>query len=56
MFYLQQPLTVCAGEQLTGRIASSPNARNNRDLDITLDLEFKGQHSGCSVRQEFRLR
>ncbi len=56
MFYLQQHLTVCGGEQLTGRIASAPNARNKRDLDILIDVSFEGKHSQCKASQEFRLR
>lgn len=56
VFYLEQPLTICAGEQLKGRIASAPNERNNRDLDIKIEVEFEGRHSGCKISQEFRLR
>ena len=56
VFYLREPLTVCAGEQLTGSISSAPNARNKRDLDIKIEVAFEGRHSQCQLSQDFRLR
>mmetsp|Transcript_24883 Transcript_24883/g.57957 ORF Transcript_24883/g.57957 Transcript_24883/m.57957 type:complete len:261 (-) Transcript_24883:7-789(-) len=45
IFYLEEALTVCLGEVLTGTISCRPNTRNRRDLDIGLTLQFSGQHS-----------
>ena len=36
MFYTPDTLTVSEGEKITGRLSCAPNARNNRDLDITI--------------------
>ena len=36
MFYTPDTLTVSAGDKITGRLSCAPNARNNRDLDITI--------------------
>lgn len=36
VFYTPDTLTVSAGEKITGRLSCAPNARNNRDLDITI--------------------
>lgn len=35
---------VCAGEVITGILSCKPNAKNPRDLDITLEYHFEGQH------------
>lgn len=56
VFYLQETLTVCAGEAVTGTISSAPNDRNPRDLDIHIDLNFEGRHCKAHVSQNFRLR
>ncbi len=36
VFYTPEALTVSAGDKITGRLSCAPNARNNRDLDITI--------------------
>ncbi len=36
MFYTPDTLTVSTGDKITGRLSCAPNARNNRDLDITI--------------------
>ena len=46
MFYTKDMLTINEGETITGHIKCSPNARNNRDLDIVLDYELKGAMPG----------
>lgn len=56
VLYLRDTLTVCSGEHIQGTISSQPNSRNPRDLDITLSLDFQGQHSVAHINQEFRLR
>ncbi|KAM7322536.1 hypothetical protein ACRRTK_018041 [Alexandromys fortis] len=47
VFYMEDYLTVKTGEEIFGTIGMRPNAKNNRDLDFTIDLDFKGQL--CSV-------
>eukprot|EP00611_Tribonema_gayanum_P024535 TRINITY_DN5444_c0_g3_i2.p2 TRINITY_DN5444_c0_g3~~TRINITY_DN5444_c0_g3_i2.p2 ORF type:complete len:369 (+),score=130.68 TRINITY_DN5444_c0_g3_i2:192-1298(+) len=57
VFYLRDPVSVCAGDTATGRITVSPNAGNARDLDIALTLTFQRSGGGTlSVSQDFRLR
>jgi protein arginine N-methyltransferase 1 len=57
ILYLQDPITICAGETIRGEISCQPNQRNPRDLDIELALKFKGHYSkldGTTV--QYRLR
>jgi type I protein arginine methyltransferase len=57
ILYLQEPLTVCAGEVMTGEISCRPNKRNRRDLDIGLTLTFKGRYSEAhNEKVHYRLR
>ena len=57
ILYLPETLTVCAGEVLTGEISCRPNQRNRRDLDIGLNLTFKGRYSECENKKiPYRLR
>lgn len=56
IFYLEEPLTVCAGETITGLISCRPNKRNRRDLDISLQLEYQGRHSSANKTIQYRLR
>ena len=42
VFYTPTTLTVSAGDEITGRLSCAPNARNNRDLDITVVYEAPG--------------
>jgi protein arginine N-methyltransferase 1 len=36
VFYTPTAMTVNEGDKITGRLTCAPNARNNRDLDITI--------------------
>jgi len=40
VFYLPQPLTVHAGEEIHGTISCAPNDKNVRDLDITIAHKY----------------
>ena len=40
VFYLPTVLTVEEGEQVVGQLENKPNARNRRDLDISLDYKL----------------
>jgi hypothetical protein len=39
VFYTPEAITVGEGDELTGTLTCAPNARNNRDLDITIAYE-----------------
>ena len=57
IFYLNDPISMCAGEELSGTIKCVPNPKNKRDLDISLDLNFNGKN--CKIinkHLEYRLR
>jgi protein arginine N-methyltransferase 1 len=57
IFYLQDDLTICAGETVNGEISCKPNKRNRRDLDIGLSLNFKGRYSNMDGKMvHYRLR
>jgi hypothetical protein len=49
-------MTVCEGEEITGRISCKPNVGNVRDLDIELDVKFDGSRSKVDKHIEYRLR
>ncbi|KAI0093041.1 S-adenosyl-L-methionine-dependent methyltransferase [Irpex rosettiformis] len=42
VFYTPETITITAGEDITGELTCAPNARNNRDLDIT--FSYKAAH------------
>ena len=56
IFYTRQTLTICEGEEISGTISCKPNPNNNRDLDISMDVVFDGQHSKMDTKLEYRLR
>lgn len=56
ILYLEDAITVCAGEKLSGTLSCKPNQKNRRDLDIGLELEFDGSYSKVSKKLSFRLR
>ncbi|EGO25741.1 hypothetical protein SERLADRAFT_466313 [Serpula lacrymans var. lacrymans S7.9] len=39
VFYTPSTVTISEGEEITGTLTCSPNARNNRDLDITISYQ-----------------
>ncbi|KAM9591723.1 LOW QUALITY PROTEIN: protein arginine N-methyltransferase 1 [Morphnus guianensis] len=56
VFYMEDYLTVKTGEEIFGTITMKPNAKNNRDLDFTIDLDFKGQLCELSCSTDYRMR
>ncbi|CAB9512425.1 arginine N-methyltransferase 1 [Seminavis robusta] len=57
IFYLRNTLTICNRETIEGEFACRPNAKNNRDLDISISLSFKGLYSQFEQKDiEYRLR
>ncbi|EFP00766.1 hypothetical protein GCK72_022012 [Caenorhabditis remanei] len=43
VFYLKDALTVKTGELINGNFEMAPNQKNNRDLDINIKFDFKGE-------------
>ncbi|KAF9585518.1 type I protein arginine N-methyltransferase Rmt1 [Lunasporangiospora selenospora] len=55
VFYTQDTMSVKAGETISGSLKCSPNARNPRDLDITIDYEFSGLEMSLKEKNEYRM-
>lgn len=43
VFYTAEPLALHAGESIKGTLHCAPNARNNRDLDISIQFRTEGE-------------
>uniref|UniRef100_I3JLU0 type I protein arginine methyltransferase n=1 Tax=Oreochromis niloticus TaxID=8128 RepID=I3JLU0_ORENI len=56
VFYLDDYLTVKTGEEIIGTVSMKPNVKNNRDLDFTIDVDFRGQLCEMSKTLEYRMR
>ncbi|KAK2116136.1 Protein arginine N-methyltransferase 1 [Saguinus oedipus] len=56
VFYMEDYLTMKTGEEIFGTIGMWPNSKNNRDLDFTIDLDFKGQLCDLSCSTDYQMR
>jgi protein arginine N-methyltransferase 1 len=56
VMYLEDVITICEGEALTGTLSVSQNKKNPRDLDVTVQYSFSGKRSQASRTQHFRMR
>ncbi|XP_077356863.1 protein arginine N-methyltransferase 8-B-like isoform X3 [Festucalex cinctus] len=56
VFYLEDYLTVKKGEEIFGSIAVRPNENNVRDLEFTLELDFKGQLCDAAISHDYKMR
>ncbi|TSK13298.1 Protein arginine N-methyltransferase 8-B [Bagarius yarrelli] len=56
VFYLEDYLTVRRGEEILGSIAVKPNEKNERDLDFTFELDFKGQLCDAAISHDYKMR
>ncbi|KXZ56601.1 hypothetical protein GPECTOR_1g540 [Gonium pectorale] len=56
VFYLEDTLTACKDEVITGTLNCRPNAKNPRDLDISISYEFSGERGEARNTQEYRMR
>ncbi|KAF9797131.1 hypothetical protein SFRURICE_019752 [Spodoptera frugiperda] len=56
VFYFDDYMTVKKFEEITGTFSMRQNARNNRDLDFEIEIDFKGEL--CQVREKnhYRMR
>lgn len=56
VFYFDDYLTVKKNEEIYGIFSMKPNARNNRDLDFTIELDFKGELGEVHETNIYRMR
>ncbi|GJP61967.1 hypothetical protein CLOP_g19084 [Closterium sp. NIES-67] len=56
VLYLEDTLTMCQGEAVTGTMQVKPNAKNPRDLDISVTYSFDGRRGKASRTQHYRMR
>lgn len=56
VFYLNDYMTAKRNEEIYGVFSMKPNQRNNRDLDFTIDVDFKGELSEMHEVNCYRMR
>jgi len=56
VFYFDDYITVKRNEEIYGQIEIKPNARNNRDLDISIKIDFKGELCELHELNHYRMR
>ncbi|KAG6428623.1 hypothetical protein SASPL_112876 [Salvia splendens] len=56
VLYLEDVLSICQGETLTGTMTVAPNKKNPRDVDITVKYSVNGKHCQVSRTQHYRMR
>lgn len=56
VLYLEDVLSVCQGEAVTGTLSVAPNKKNPRDVDITLKYSLNGRHCQASRTQFYKMR
>ena len=56
VFYLKTPIAINAGEVISGKVSTSRNDKNPRDLDITIAYSFDGDSGKVDQKHEYRLR
>jgi len=44
------------GEEIRGQFNCKPNAKNPRDLDISIEYKFAGEHDSVDATQQYFLR
>lgn len=56
VLYLEDVLTICEGEAVSGSLTVAPNKKNPRDVDIMLKYSLQGRHSAISRIQYYKMR
>lgn len=56
VLYLEDVLTVCEGEAITGTMTVAPNKKNPRDVEIMLKYSLNGRRSVISKVQYYKMR
>ncbi|KAL0956665.1 hypothetical protein HGRIS_002797 [Hohenbuehelia grisea] len=49
VFYTPKTLTVSEGDEISGKLTCAPNARNNRDLDITITFQTASDNEPTTI-------
>ncbi|KAF0913264.1 hypothetical protein E2562_020414 [Oryza meyeriana var. granulata] len=56
VLYLEDVITICEGETLTGSMTVTPNKKNPRDIDIKLKYALNGHRCQVSRTQHYKMR
>jgi protein arginine N-methyltransferase 1 len=56
VLYLEDVITICEGETLTGSMTVAPNKNNPRDIDIKLKYSINGHRCQVSRTQFYKMR
>ncbi|XP_037508312.1 protein arginine N-methyltransferase 1 isoform X1 [Rhipicephalus sanguineus] len=56
VFYFDDYMTVKKGEEICGVFSMKPNPKNKRDLDFSIDIDFKGELSELCESFSYRMR
>ncbi|OAY27156.1 protein arginine N-methyltransferase 1.1 [Manihot esculenta] len=56
VLYLEDVLTICEGEALTGHMTVAPNKKNPRDIDIMIKYALNGRRCVVSRVQYYKMR
>ncbi|KAK3925795.1 Protein arginine N-methyltransferase 8 [Frankliniella fusca] len=56
VFYFDEYMTVKKNDEICGVFSMKPNARNNRDLDFTVEIDFKGECGEMHEVNHYRMR
>lgn len=56
VFYFDEFMTVKKGEEICGIFSMKPNARNYRDLDFSIELDFRGELCQVHETNTYRMR
>ncbi|CAK7352684.1 unnamed protein product [Dovyalis caffra] len=56
VLYLEDVLTICQGEALSGSMTVAPNKKNPRDIDIMIKYSLNGRRCVASRTQHYRMR
>lgn len=56
VLYLEDVLTICEGETISGNMTVAPNKKNPRDIDIMLKYSLQGRRCAVSRTQYYKMR
>jgi len=56
IFYLEDIVSICKDEFITGELECRPSPNNPRDLDIDIYIKFAGRYGSLNSHQQYQLR
>jgi len=56
VFYLNDVLSIKKGEEIRGEFTLKENAKNHRDLDISIEYKFNNEYQTIQAKQDYFLR